>query len=347
MKDFLTTTLAIMAVGMFTLSGCGEPSGGDQFSEVSEHDSEQPNEDPHAGHAHPSHGPHGGDLIELGNEEYHAELVHPHGHDDDAHHEDAAGEEHHKGEHDGDKDGHHEDGDHEHAGITIYILDGAAKNQVAIEAAEITLNLTHDGKPAQFKLAANPDSGDAEGKSSRFTSAEKGLLEHFHEAEHVDGTLVLSIGGKSYRGKLAHKHGDDDHHGHAAEEHGSGHSHVGGDALVWKGDPRKAGDLQILLGHHGEHPHAGETVEPAVSITRNGKPVADLKVFNSLLSADGKTVLAAEVATVFEPTTDDEPAHYAQGALAIPKGVDGAVIRYRISTSDSVDVTFDVSIVFE
>jgi hypothetical protein len=336
MKNFLKTILALMAVSMFTLSGCAEPSGGDQFSEVSEDDNEQANEDPHAGHAHPSHGPHGGDLIELGNEEYHAELVHPHGHDDDAHH-------------DGDKEGQHEDGDHaahEHAGITIYILDGAAKDQVAIAAAEITLNLTHDGKPVQFTLAASPDEGDAEGKSSRFASAEKGLLEHFHEAEDVEGTLVLSIGGKSYRGKLAHKHGDDDH-GHAPEEHGSGHSHAGGDALVWKGEPRKDGDLQILLGHHGEHLHAGETVEPAVSITRNGKPVADLKVFNSLLSADGKTVLAEEVATVFEPTTDDEPAHYAQGGLAIPKGVDAVIIRYRISTSDSVDVTFDVSIVFE
>lgn len=357
MKNLLTTTLAIMAVGMFTLSGCGEPSGGDQFSEVSEHDNEHPDQDPHAGHAHPSHGPHGGDLIELGNEEYHAELVHPHGHDDDAHHDDGPahahdgdGEQQHKGEHDGDKHEHHEDGDHgshERAGITIYILDGAAKDQVAIGTAEITLNLTHDGKPAQFKLAANPDSGDAEGKSSRFNSSEKGLLEHFHEAEHVEGSLVLSIGGKSYRGKLAHKHGDDDHHGHAAEAHSSGHSHVGGDALIWKGDPRKTGDLQILLGHHGEHLHAGETVEPAVSITRSGKPVADLKVFNSLLSADEKTVLAEEVAAVYEPTTDDEPAHYAQGALAIPKGVDAVIIRYRISTADSVDVTFDVSIVLD
>ena len=219
MKDFLKATLAIMTVGIFILSGCAEPSGDDQFSEVSEHDNEQPDEDPHAGHAHPSHGPHGGDLIELGNEEYHAELVHPHVHHDDAHHDDRPeqanddddGEEHHKGEHDNDAEGHHEDGDHahaahEHAGITIYILDGAVKNQVPIEAAEITLNLTHDGKPVQYKLAANSDSGDAEGKSSRFSSSEKGLLELFQQAAHVEGTLVLSIGGKSYRGSLAHDH---------------------------------------------------------------------------------------------------------------------------------------------
>ena len=229
MKDFLKVTLAIMAVGMFTLSGCAEPSGDDQFSEVSEHDNEQPDEEPHAGHPHPSHGPHGGDLIELGNEEYHAELVHPHVHHDDVHHGDSPehanddGEEHHKGEHDNDPEGHHEDGDHghaahEHAGITIYILDGAARNEVPIEAAEITLNLTLDGNPVQYKLAANSDSGDAGGKSSRFASSEKGLLELFHEAEHVEGTLVLSIGGKSYRGSLAHDHAGGDEHGHGDHE---------------------------------------------------------------------------------------------------------------------------------
>lgn len=233
MKDFLKTAMAILAMAVFTLSGCADPSSTEQFSEVSEHDNEQPDHDPHAGHSHPTHGPHGGDLIELGNEEYHAELVHPHGHDDDAHHDgeadhdDGDDEAHHKdgpdGEaHDKDEDGHHKNGDHdetshEHAGITIYILDGAAKNAVAIEASDITLNLTHGGKPEQFKLAAKPQADDAEGKSSRFASAEKGLLEHFHEAEHVEGALVLSIGGKSFRGKLTHSH--DDGHGHSHADH--------------------------------------------------------------------------------------------------------------------------------
>ena len=142
--------------------------------------------------------------------------------------DDDDGEEHHKGEHDDDAEGHHADGDHahaahEHAGITIYILDGAVKNQVPIEAAEITLNLTHDGKPVQYKLAANSDSGDAKGKSSRFSSSEKGLIALFQQAAHVEGTLVLSIGGKSYRGSLAHAHAGGDEHGHG--EHEGEHAH--------------------------------------------------------------------------------------------------------------------------
>tara|TARA_R110002072_G_scaffold302999_3_gene491111 strand:- start:40567 stop:41241 length:675 start_codon:yes stop_codon:yes gene_type:complete len=224
MKDFFKHGVAILAMAAFTVSGCADPTNSDQFSEVTAHDNEHPDQDPHAGHAHPTHGPHGGDLIELGNEEYHAELVHPHGHDDDDHHENGPAEPH----HDKDGEGGHDHGDdehdaHEHTGISIYILDAAAKNAVAIDASEITLNLTHDGKPEQFKLAASPEENETKGKSSRFTSDDKALLELFHESEHVEGTLVLSIEGKSYRGKLAHSHDD---HGHAHDGHeGGGHAH--------------------------------------------------------------------------------------------------------------------------
>ena len=227
MKDLFKTTLATLAMSAFVLSGCTDAPDASQFSEVSATDNEHPDEDAHAGHAHPSHGPHGGDLIELGNEEFHAELVHPHDHDDDAHHHDD-GKDGHKveGDHKSEKhvDDDHDHADHEHAGITVYILDGSAQNTVAIAAAEITLNLTHDGKPEQFKLAAMPDKGDPEGKSSRFASSDKELLEHFHEHDHVDGTLVLSIDGKSYRGALTHQH-DDHGHAHGDAGHGGDHAH--------------------------------------------------------------------------------------------------------------------------
>ncbi len=71
-------------------------------------------------HSHPTEGPHHGTLIELGKEEYHAELVH----DDKM--------------------------------VTIYILDSAAKTAVPIDSLELVINLVHDGKPEQFKLAASP-----------------------------------------------------------------------------------------------------------------------------------------------------------------------------------------------
>lgn len=333
MKKLLNVSLAISAMAAFALSGsgCADSTDDSQFSDVSATESEQPDENEHAAHAHPSEGPHGGDLIELGNDDYHAELVHPGGHDDA------------EGGHNDDGDAGHEAND-EHVGIAVYILDSMAKNAVPIDAAEIALNLTHDGKPLQFKLAAMPEDNDPAGQSSRFASADKGLLEHFHENHHVEGTLVLKINGKSFRGKLAHGHDD---HGHASEGHAGGHEHAGGDALVWRGEPREHGDLKILLGHHGKHLHAGEAVEPAVSITRDGEPVDDVKVFNALVNADGKTVVAEEVATVFEPTSKEEPAHYAQGALTIPKGVQRVLIRYRIVASDAVEVTFDVPVPVE
>lgn len=120
-------------------------------------------------HAHPSHGPHDGELIELGNEEYHAELI------------------------------------HDDASVTIYILNGAATAVVPIEATEILVNLKHDGAPEQFTLTASPDTGDPTGRSSRFVSSDAELAGHLDE-EAAEPQLVLTIDGVSYRGSLEHSH---------------------------------------------------------------------------------------------------------------------------------------------
>lgn len=130
----------------------------------------------HADAAHPEVGPHGGSLIELGKEEFHAELVH----------DEKAGE------------------------VTFYILDGAAKNAVPIDATEVLVNLKHDGKGEQFKVAAKPASGDPAGKSSCFFSADKELA---GDLDHVgaDPQLVLTIGGKPYRGAIGHEHAEAGH----------------------------------------------------------------------------------------------------------------------------------------
>lgn len=135
--------------------------------------------DSHEGHnhAHPSEGPHHGDLIELGNEEYHAELLH----------------------------------DEEAGTVTIYVLDGAAMAQVPIDATEIAINAKHDGTPEQFPLAASPDANDPEGKSSRFVSDDKELAAHLDE-DGADPRLVLTINGKSYRGEITHSHDHDHEH---------------------------------------------------------------------------------------------------------------------------------------
>lgn len=204
MKSLSTLFALSLTIAAIFVAGCSNDSSTGSATSGPETSGPPNTVDDHAGHAHPSEGPHHGDLIELGNEEYHAELLHPEDHDDDAHPA-------------GDEDG------HEHTGITIYVLDSSATKMVPIGAADVTINLTHDGKPEQFRLAAMPTETDPAGKSSRFASDSHDLLEHFHEAEHVEGTLVLSINGKSYRGKISHEH---DHDGHPhGDEDPSDHNH--------------------------------------------------------------------------------------------------------------------------
>ena len=129
-------------------------------------------------HAHPSEGPHQVSLIELGDEEYHAELV------------------------------------HDDSSVTIYILDSSATKSVPIEASDLTINLVRDGKPAQFKLSAAPDAGDAAGKSSRFTSEDPALASDL-DREDAAPKLIAMINGKSYRGEVEHDHEHGDEPGHA------------------------------------------------------------------------------------------------------------------------------------
>lgn len=134
----------------------------------------------HDEHDHPTTGPHQGTLVELGNEQYHAEVIH----------------------------------DEQAGSVTIYVLDGTAKKGVAIDASEIVINLKHDGKGEQFKLAAAPEEGDKEGTSSRFKSEDKQLSEDLDAAES-EARLVIEIEGKSYTGTMKHDHGGEKGHDHA------------------------------------------------------------------------------------------------------------------------------------
>ncbi len=126
--------------------------------------------------------------------------------------------------------------------------------------------------------------------------------------------------GESKGSVYANDNKDNDH----------GHSHDQNDALHWAKKDVEQDGFAISLGHHGKHFHIGDAIEPAVMIVRDGKVVADAEVYNSLVSADGQTILVEEVKTVFEPETGTEPAHYAQASLKIPEGAEKFRIRYRI-----------------
>ncbi|MGM0489947.1 MAG: hypothetical protein ACQESR_24720, partial [Planctomycetota bacterium] len=103
------------------LTGCGGSSAkapgtvnGRQAGDGHEHGGEATPE-------HPVEGPHGGHLIELGNEAYHAELLH----------------------------------DETKDSVTVYVLDAAGTKPVAISQPEIVLQLFRDGKFVKYTLTGD------------------------------------------------------------------------------------------------------------------------------------------------------------------------------------------------
>jgi hypothetical protein len=123
-------------------------------------------------HAHADVGPHKGSLIELGEEEYHGEIVF----------------------------------DDKNDTVTIYLLDDHAKESVPCDAKEVAINLKHDGKGVAFKLKAQPQKADPMGKSSRFSIKSHDLM-HALEEKDAGPMLRSAIKGKTYSGKInAHDH---------------------------------------------------------------------------------------------------------------------------------------------
>ena len=156
--------LALTTLLTAGVAGCGETEQLDQPPEML-----------NVPRAHAEKGPHGGMLIELGNEEFHGELLH----------NETTGE------------------------VAIYLLDASAENSVAIDAQQILINVKFPDRGEQFALTADPADGDPDGVSSRFISTNEALGEAL-DSEEAQSQLVLTIEGKPFRGKIEHKHD----HGH-------------------------------------------------------------------------------------------------------------------------------------
>ncbi len=160
----------LSAAVLIGLSGCSGESGGD-YRTFDKNKDKAP--DAEHGHAHGhEHGPHGGELIELGEEEYHAEVVF---------------------DEDSDK-------------VTLYFFGGDAKSAVAIEAKELTLILSTKNKPQTYTLAAVAQDADGDGKSSRFEITSEELIDAYDEQEGLVGKFTVKIGGKSFTGDVKHSH---------------------------------------------------------------------------------------------------------------------------------------------
>ena len=127
-------------------------------------------------HDHAAHGPHHGDLLEIGKEEYHAEVV----------------------------------VDEAKKQLVVYLLDKEVKAYVAIDAQFVAVNLLLNGKPVQIKLKAAPQPVDQKGFSSCFGAVSPELIDALHNPKSQP-RLALNIRNKSYSVKIAHDH---DHAGH-------------------------------------------------------------------------------------------------------------------------------------
>ena len=168
-----------------SLLGCAD-SGGD-YQEVTPEAAKAAADSHDHDHAH-AHGPNGGDLVELGDHSIHAEVVFDEG----------SGK------------------------LDVYLLGEDAKTAHPVALTELTLSFAHGDESEDFKLAAAPLDGEAEGQSSRFSVTDKEIAEEFHE--HTDGAhLQFSIDGKEYKGEVHH------HHDHAGHDHGDHADHDHGD----------------------------------------------------------------------------------------------------------------------
>lgn len=137
-----------------------------------------------AEHAHAEHGPHGGELLEVGKEEYHLELVI----------------------------------DEEKKQLVVYLMDGQVKSFVALDVPHLLVNLKMAGKPVQVKLLPVPQEMDQKGFSSRYGIASPELIDALHGG-HAEARLALKIGNKAYTVKIEHDH-DHAGHNHAGHNHG-------------------------------------------------------------------------------------------------------------------------------
>ena len=172
----VTASLAIWCAGC--PSSSSNSSTGDGHEEH-DHGEEGHKEDGHGGHgheghSHAAHGPHGGHIIELGQEEYHAEWTHD-----------------------------------EEGKVTIYLLDSEMKKDVPIAADHVTIDVKIGTKTSTFNLAAVDPMGGDMPKASKFEIVDKGLLGVLESlSEGVTATLrIPDINGKPYEAKITH----DDH----------------------------------------------------------------------------------------------------------------------------------------
>lgn len=96
--------------------------------------------------------------------------------------------------------------DHDKQQATVYVLGSDEKTATPIDAKSIELSITDP--EMQITLAAEPQEGDPEGKSSRFV----GTHEKLGVVQEYAGTMTGVVDGTPYSGDFKEEaHGDHEH----------------------------------------------------------------------------------------------------------------------------------------
>ena len=228
--------------------------------------------------------------------------------------------------------------------LTLITLGADAETIQPVKAEEIKLVMQHGNHVDQFTFAAIPQAGDPAGTSSRFSVKSVHLTKVVFGKAGRFAELLLTLDGKPLLGRVEESHHDHDHQQHADHDHDEHeHAHVASNVLLWHEDILFE-ENTIRLGQHGLVVQSGMELEPAVSIDRDGRSVSDAKVYASLLDENGKKILAQQQQAIFEPATEEEPAHYAQDFLFVPEDAKKVTIRYRIDLVNGSTTTRDILI---
>jgi len=159
---------AFAVAALLVMFGCEPPAQSTSTGTAHDHGHD------HGHHDHADEGPNGGHLIELGDEQYHAEWLH----DDDS------------------------------GKVEVIILDGTAKQEVPVAADVVTITVDVEGDQHYALEPTNAENGLA----SRFEIVAPDLVTALKLGDGVEVTLDIEIDGTPFSSTIEHL--DHDGHDH-------------------------------------------------------------------------------------------------------------------------------------
>jgi len=175
MRFSQTFRVAVCGLGLALFVGCSSKEDTRKFDAK---DSEASAEAEHSHDHEHAHGPNGGHILEVGEEQYHLEVVF----------------------------------DDKGRTLTTYILGPDAKTAFPIAVETIDFDLEIGDKEQEIPLAAKPLEGEKEGKSSRFVAEGKAIPDSIKTESDLNGHFHLDIGEDHFHVDL--EHGEHGHEGH-------------------------------------------------------------------------------------------------------------------------------------